>query len=110
MKKALILNSIILFFALVHPVFADSGDVTKVESFIKSITSILVTIATVVAVTFIVIGGIGYITSTGNPERLDRSKQTIFFSVIGLAIAIGALVLTNIVQGVATTAFGSSGQ
>jgi hypothetical protein len=50
-------------------------------------------------------GGIGYITSSGNPEHLDRSKKTIIYSSIGLAVAIGAFVLSNVVTDMATTAF-----
>jgi hypothetical protein len=51
-------------------------------------------------------GGFGYITSTGNPESLDRSKKTLVYSGIGLAIVFGAFVLTNIVSDLAKSAFG----
>ncbi len=51
-------------------------------------------------------GGFGYITSSGNPEHLDRSKRTILYSALGLAIALGAFVLSNIVTQLATSAFG----
>src|SRR6266508_3759096 len=111
MKKAIILNSLVitsLFIA--SPVFAQSADVSKVESFIKSITQILVTLAGVSATGFFVWGGFRYITSSGNPEQLDGAKKTILYSAIGLAIALGALVLSNIVTQVATTDFGSTGQ
>jgi hypothetical protein len=51
-------------------------------------------------------GGIGYITSSGNPEHLDRSKRTIIYSGVGLAVSIGAFVLSNAISELATTAFG----
>jgi len=54
---------------------------------------------------FFVWGGFGYITSSGNPETLDRSKKTILYSAIGLAVVLGAFVLTNIVSDLATGAF-----
>jgi hypothetical protein len=50
-------------------------------------------------------GGIGYITSSGNPENLDRSKRILVYSSIGLAICIGALVLTGIVSDLANQSF-----
>jgi hypothetical protein len=65
-------------------------------------------LAGLVAAGFFVWGGVGYITSSGNPETLDRSKKTIFYSAIGLAIVLGAFVLTNIVSDLATGAFGTS--
>ena len=57
---------------------------------------------------FFVWGGVGYITSTGNPESLEKSKKTILYSAIGLAVVLGAFVLSNIVTQLATTAFGGA--
>lgn len=107
MKKAILLNSLFIT-ALVVPsvAFAQTADVAKIESFIKNIIQILVTLSGLVAAGFFVMGGLGYITSTGNPESLDRSKKTLVYSGIGLAIVFGAYVLTNIVTDLAKTAFG----
>ena len=108
-KKFITLSSVALT-ALIFasPVYAASADVTSIQTFIKSIIQILVTIAGLVSAGFFVWGGFGYITSSGNPEMLDRSKKTILYSAIGLAIVLGAFVLTNIVSDLATTAFGAA--
>lgn len=96
---------------LTHPAYAATASsvagVSNVESFIKSIILVLTSIAGLIAVAFIVIGGIGYITSSGNPEHLDRSKRTLIYSGLGLSISIGAFVIGNIVTSLATNAFGS---
>lgn len=106
MKRAIIINSLLLsFFLIASPVFAQSADVTKVQNFIQSIIQVLVTLAGFVAAVFFVVGGFGYITSSGNPEHLDRSKKTIVYSAVGLAIAVGSLVISNIVGDLANTAF-----
>ena len=107
MKKAIIFNSLFIT-AIIAPsiVFAQTADVAKIESFIKNIIQILVTLSGLVAAGFFVVGGLGYITSTGNPESLDRSKKTLVYSGVGLAIVFGAYVLTNIVSDLAKTAFG----
>ena len=102
----LTLTAIALSFA--SPIYAASADVTKIETFIKSIIQVLVTIAGLVAAGFFVWGGVGYITSSGNPETLDRSKKTLLYSAIGLAVVLGAFVLTNIVSDLATGAFGAA--
>lgn len=108
-KKLIVLSSFALT-ALIFasPVYAQSADVTKIQTFIKSIIQILVTIAGLVSAGFFVWGGFGYITSSGNPEMLDRSKKTILYSAIGLAVVLGAFVLTNIVSDLATGAFGAT--
>lgn len=107
MKKAIIFNSLFIT-ALVIPsvALAQTADVAKIESFIKNIIQILVTLSGLVAAGFFVVGGLGYITSTGNPESLDRSKKTLVYSGVGLAIVFGAYVLTGIVSDLAKTAFG----
>ncbi|MBI3887875.1 hypothetical protein HY310_02300, partial [Candidatus Microgenomates bacterium] len=80
---------------------------TKIQTFIQSVIQVLVTLAGLLSVGFFVWGGVGYITSSGNPESLDRSKKTIFYSAIGLAIVLGAFVLSSIVTQLAGTAFGT---
>lgn len=109
MKKTIIFNSLVLTALIVaSPVFAQSADVSKIQSFIKNIIQVLVTLSGLVAAGFFVFGGFKYITSSGNPEALDGAKKTIWYSALGLAITLGAYVLMNIVTQVATTAFGTA--
>lgn len=96
------------FLLMATPALAAASDVTKIETFIKSVIQVLVTLAGLVSAGFFVWGGVGYITSSGNPETLERSKKTILYSGIGLAIVLGAFVLTNVVSDLATTAFGAA--
>lgn len=106
MNRLRSLGTSLLVVALsVTPALADSGDVSKVQNFLTNVIQVLVTIAGALAAVFFVLGGIGYITSSGSPEKLDKAKRTIIFSAIGLAVAIGALVLTNVVSDVAKNAF-----
>ena len=89
------------------PVFAVGGDIAQVQTFIRSIIQVVAGLAGLVATGFFVVGGFAYITSSGNPEHLDRAKRTLFFSGTGLAIVIAAFVLSNIVTTLATQAFGA---
>ncbi len=109
MKKFIILQSVALsLIAVATPAYAATADVSQIQTFIQSVIGILVTLAGLVAAGFFVWGGFGYITSSGNPELLDRSKRTILYSAIGLAIVFGAFVLSNIVTQLASGAFGTS--
>jgi predicted transporter len=94
-------------FAWMSPAFAaDSPEVTKITSFIQSIMNVMIVIAGVLAGLFLIYGGIQYIMSSSNPQKLDGAKQTIANSAIGLTICLGALVITNLVTSLATSAFG----
>ena len=49
----------------------------------------------IIAVIFIVIGGIKYMTSQGEAEQIKRAKSTITFSIIGLVVTLAAFAITN---------------
>ena len=85
---------------------AGGGGVGSVESFIKSVITVITGFAGLVATGFIVSGGLHYIISSGNPERMERAKRTITFAILGLAISIAAFVISNIVSNLAHGAFG----
>jgi len=90
--------------AWASPALAADG-VSQVQNFITNIIQVLVTLAGLIAAGFFVVGGISYITSSGHPEKLDRAKQTIIYSGLGLAIALGAFVLTSVVSDIASKSF-----
>ena len=109
MRKTIFVQAIILSsLAVPQAVFAQTagGGVSQIQSFIQNVIQTFITLAGLVSVGFFVWGGFGYITSSGNPEALDRSKKTIWYSAVGLAIVLAAFVLTNIVTQLATGAFG----
>jgi hypothetical protein len=89
------------------PVLAADGDVAKTQDFIRNIIKVAAGFAGLVAAGFFVVGGFGYITSSGNPEKMDKAKHTLIMSAIGLAIVIAAFVISNIVTDLATSAFGN---
>lgn len=111
-KRLITLQSIIITSLIVAtPVFAQAtgtGDVSRIENFIKNIIQIFVVLAGSTATLFFVFGGFRYVTSSGNPEALEGAKKTIIYSGVGLALVLAAFVLSNIVTQVATGAFGGT--
>ena len=55
-------------------------------------------VAGVVALIFVVYGGISYTTSAGEPGKLQKSKQVITYALIGLAIVALAELITAFVS------------
>jgi hypothetical protein len=105
-KIIALIMAVALPLLIAHPVFASDGNVAQVETFIKNIIKVVAGLAGLVATGFFVFGGFVYITSSGNPERLEKAKHTLLYSGIGLAIVIAAFVISNIVTDIATSAFG----
>ena len=98
--------SVGLPFVLTDTALAQAAGVDQVQNFLRSIIQVIAGLAALVATGFFVIGGFTYITSSGNPEHLDKAKRTLLYSSIGLAITISAFVLSNIVAELAHKAFG----
>lgn len=55
--------------------------------------------AAIIAVIVIVVGGIQYVTSNGNPSAVQKAKQTIMYAAIGLVISLMAVAIVNFAIG-----------
>ena len=55
----------------------------------------LMRLAGLVAVVFVIYGGVQYVTSQGNPEDASRAQSTIQNALIGLAVAIIAVLAVS---------------
>jgi hypothetical protein len=68
--------------------FTVPGDLILVA---LAIIDILIRLAGLVAVFFVIIGGIQYATSQGNPDDATKARNTIVNALIGLALTIVAV-------------------
>jgi hypothetical protein len=64
-----------------------------------AIIEILLRIAALMAVGFIIYGGIEFMTSQGNPQQVNSAKGTIISAAIGLVICLVATVIVSFVAG-----------
>ena len=62
-----------------------------------AVFEIILRIAGLAAVGFVIFGGIQYILSQGEPERTKSSKNTIVNALVGLAIALSATAIVNLI-------------
>ena len=56
-------------------------------------------VAGIVSVIIIVLGGIRYTSSNGDPSSIKAAKDTILYAVVGLVVAIFAFAIVNFVVG-----------
>lgn len=59
----------------------------------------LLRLAALVAVAFVIYGGISYVTSQGSPDNTKKAQQTIINALIGLVIAIIAATVVGYLGG-----------
>ncbi|HUD11345.1 MAG TPA: pilin [Candidatus Saccharimonadia bacterium] len=60
---------------------------------------LLMSIVGGLAMIFIVVGGIQMALSAGNSKRVEQAKETILYSAVGLAVAIGAYAIVSFISG-----------
>lgn len=71
---------------------------------IMSIINVLLSIALVVDILFIIIGGFFYIISGGNEERMEKGKDTVTNAIVGLIIIVMSYTIAYAVSNYFLTA------
>lgn len=72
-----------------------SNTTTKIEDSITIILNGIIISLSVVAIVVIIIGGVQYMVSTGDPSKTKKAKDTILYAAIGLIICGFAAVIVN---------------
>jgi len=98
-KQILIISSI-----LVLPLaFAAAQYDDAVTQTIKNITDYVSFIAGLLAVLFVVVGGVMFSTAGGNEKQVDTAKKMITYAAVGLAVVLVAQGITSIVRSLVST-------
>lgn len=71
---------------------------TNFTTYLKALFPFLLSVAAVLAFVMIVIGGIFYITSAGNPAAVSSAKDRIKAAIIGLLIAVSSYLIINAIN------------
>lgn len=73
-----------------NPIYGPTG-------IIATIVNILSIIIGVAAVIIIIIAGIQYMLSTGDPSKVNNAKNAIIYAVVGLIIAVSSQIIVRFV-------------
>ena len=65
---------------------------------IMRVIEILLSIAGLLAVIFLIVGGFRYITAGGNEESAESGKKTIINAIIGIVVILLAFVIVRVVS------------
>lgn len=75
----------------------DVGNTDQFQPVIVKILNGIIGICGLIAVVYIVIGGINYMTSSGDAGKIKKARDTILYAVIGLIVVALAFALVNFV-------------
>lgn len=74
-----------------------SGNTDALPEILITILNSIIAIAGLIAVIYVIIGGVNYMTSAGDANKLEKARKTILYAVIGLVICALAFVIVNFV-------------
>ncbi len=77
---------------------ATSGAVSAMRDYVTPTIHVLAALASLACVFFIVNAGYQYMTSSGNPEKLDHAKHILKNALLGLVIVLAAATLVSILS------------
>jgi hypothetical protein len=64
---------------------------------VANLVEIVTRLAALIAIVMIIVGGIMFVTSRGEPDQTKRARDTIINAVLGLIIAILATVIVSFI-------------
>lgn len=74
-------------------------DSSKIGTVLSSIITIVLIAAAIIALFFLIYGGIRWITSGGDKAKVESARNTIIAAIIGLVVALLAFFIITIVLG-----------
>ncbi len=89
----------------VPPTAGTPVTLNEIETLIRRIAQFLIIVSVIVAVIFIIWGGVMYMAARGNEDQATAAKTTIFNGVIGAAVVLGVGVILQTLAGLITRSF-----
>lgn len=71
-----------------------SGDA---NSAVRTALQVVFSVVAIISVVMIIIGGISYTTSKGDPGKVTKAKGTIIYGIIGLIVSLLAFAIVTFV-------------
>lgn len=98
------------FFALAlneptPPISGNAIDLPEIQGLIETIARFLIIVGVIVAVIFIIWGGITWMAAGGNDEAAGAAKTRIKNGIIGAAVVLGVGVILQTVAGLVSRTF-----
>lgn len=81
----------------VLPEEIDDGGGNDLRGSVTGILNAVIGVLSFVCVVVIIIGGVTYMTSSGDAGKVKKAKDTILYGVIGLAVCVLAFAIVNFV-------------
>jgi hypothetical protein len=79
---------------LVNPIKWNS-----IPELLAQLLDLVVMVAVPIAILFLIYAGFLFVSARGSEEKLTKAKSVLLYTVIGIALIVGAALLANVIQG-----------
>lgn len=106
MNKKKIISSVIFISFLCVGTFAYAqitpppGVPETIPALLVKITEAVGGIIAAIGVIMIIVAGIFYLTSAGNPERIGVAKKALIYAIVGIVLGLAAGAIAGAIEGV----------
>ncbi|NTW61729.1 hypothetical protein HGB24_03550 [Candidatus Saccharibacteria bacterium] len=68
-----------------------------IGDYINTVVDVMLFFIGTVSVVTIIVGGVRYVTSHGEPKAVETAKNTVFYAVIGVVVAVASYAIVHFV-------------
>lgn len=85
-------------FTIDKTTFQPAGLFSNFGSLTSSIVAVLISASFIIAIFFIIIGGLKIVTASGDMKKIQAAQGTITYAIIGLVVTVLAFVILQLIQ------------
>jgi hypothetical protein len=90
-------TDVVIPVTLKNPIAAESF-----EALVTAILEVVVAIGTPIAILAIIYSGFLFVKAQGKPEALKTAREALIWTIVGVAVLLGARLLATVIQGTIT--------
>lgn len=79
------------------PALCNSQSIFARDGLVHDVANTLIFLVGAISVIYVIIGGLKYTLSTGDPKSIQAAKDTIMYAIVGAVVALLAGALVNFV-------------
>ena len=91
---------VIPFFSIIAVAIPDPLGLTSIQQLIDKLTYLILQLAVMVAPIMLIIAGFFFVTSAGDPKRVDTAKKMVMWTLIGLGVVFMGRIIVSFIQGI----------
>jgi hypothetical protein len=70
-----------------------------IQEFLTQLIDVVIAIGSVLAIFFLIYAGFLFVTAQGNEQKLQKAKAAFWWTVVGIAVLLGAKVIQAVIEG-----------